>query len=56
MISSYPKSTGIPWVDGLSTGPPDLGCHMPREINRGARKLVRISTIIKKKIDIKVRG
>ena len=28
MVSSHPKSTGIPWVDGLSTGPPDLGCHM----------------------------
>ena len=26
-ISSHPKSTGIPRVDGLSTGPLDLGCH-----------------------------
>ena len=25
--SGHPKSTGIPLVDGLSTGPPDLGCH-----------------------------
>ena len=22
-----PKFTGIPWVDGLSTGPSDLGRH-----------------------------
>ena len=28
-VSSHPKSIGIPWVDGLSTGPPDLGCHRP---------------------------
>ena len=27
MISGHPKSTGIPRVDGLPTGPPDLGCH-----------------------------
>ena len=27
VISSHHKSTGIPRVDGLSTGPPDLGCH-----------------------------
>ena len=27
MVSGHPKSTGIPRVDGLSTGPPDLGCH-----------------------------
>ena len=27
MVSSHPKSTGIPWVDRFSTGPPDLGCH-----------------------------
>ena len=25
-ISSHPKSTIIPQVDRLSTGPPDLGC------------------------------
>ena len=25
--SGHLKSTGIPWVDGLSTGPPDLGHH-----------------------------
>ena len=25
MISGHPKSTGIPWVDGLLTGPSDLG-------------------------------
>ena len=27
MISGHPKSIGILRVDGLSTGPPDLGCH-----------------------------
>ena len=27
MVSGHSKSTGIPKVDGLSTGPPDLGSH-----------------------------
>ena len=27
MVSSHPKSIGISRVDGLSTGPLDLGCH-----------------------------
>ena len=27
VVSGHPKSIGIPRVDGLSTGPPDLGCH-----------------------------
>ena len=27
MVSGLPKSTEIPRVDGLSTGPLDLGCH-----------------------------
>ena len=27
VVSGNPKSTGIPQVDGLSTGPRDLGCH-----------------------------
>ena len=27
VVSDHPKSTGIPRVDGLSTGPPDLRCH-----------------------------
>ena len=27
VVSGHSKSTGIPRVDGLSTGPPDLGCH-----------------------------
>ena len=27
VVSSYPKSTGIPQVDRLSTRPSDLGCH-----------------------------
>ena len=25
VVLGHPKSTGIPRVDGLSTGPPDLG-------------------------------
>ena len=28
MVSGHPKSTGIPRVDGLSTGPPDFGRHI----------------------------
>ena len=27
VVSGHPKSTGIPQVDGLSMGTPDLGCH-----------------------------
>ena len=27
VVSGHPKSTGIPRVDGLSTGPSDLGHH-----------------------------
>ena len=27
VVSGHPKSTGIPRVDGLSTGPLDLGRH-----------------------------
>ena len=27
MVSGNPKSIEIPQVDGLSTGPRDLGCH-----------------------------
>ena len=27
VVSSNSKSTGIPQVDGLSMGPPDLGCY-----------------------------
>ena len=27
VVSGHPKSTGISRVDGLSTGPPDLGYH-----------------------------
>ena len=29
VVSDHPKSIGIPLVDGLSTGPPDLGRHIP---------------------------
>ena len=28
VVSGHPKSTGISRVDGLSTGPSDLGRHM----------------------------
>ena len=28
VVSDHPKSIGISRVDGLSTGPPDLGCHI----------------------------
>ena len=27
VVSGHPKSIGISPVDGLSTEPPDLGCH-----------------------------
>ena len=27
VVSGYPKSIGIPSVNELSTGSPDLGCH-----------------------------
>ena len=27
VVLGHPKSIGIPWVDRLSTGPPDLGRH-----------------------------
>ena len=27
VVSGNSKSIGIPQVDGLSTGPSDLGCH-----------------------------
>ena len=27
MVSGHPKSIGIPWVDGFSTGALDLGRH-----------------------------
>ena len=27
MVSGYSTSTSLPWVDGLSTDPRDLGCH-----------------------------
>ena len=29
VVLGYSKSMGITWVDGLSTGPPDLGLHNP---------------------------
>ena len=33
MVSGHPKSTGIPQVDGLSMGPPNLGCYSELEIS-----------------------
>ena len=35
VVSSYLKSTGIQRVDGLSTGPPDLGCHTGCRVTHG---------------------
>ena len=44
VVSGHPKSTGIPRVDRLSTGPPNLGFHrwyqslgkrLPKEIEFG---------------------
>ena len=39
VVSGHPKSIGIPRVDGLSTGPPHLGCHIigQRELLRPAK-------------------
>ena len=34
VVSGNPKSTGIPQVDELSTGPPDLECHNMVSENR----------------------
>ena len=35
MVSDNPKSTGIPQVDELSTGPPDLGRHsLPESVSQ----------------------
>ena len=31
VVSGHSKSTGILRVDGLSTGPPDLGCHSKKK-------------------------
>ena len=31
VVSGHSKSTGIPRVDGLSTGPSDLGCHKKKD-------------------------
>ena len=31
VVSSHSKATGIPRVDGLSMGPPDLGLHRVSE-------------------------
>ena len=31
VVSGHLKSIGIPWVDMLSTGPPNLWCHIPSD-------------------------
>ena len=35
VVSGHLKSTGIPQVDGLSTGSPDLGRHIREELGVG---------------------
>ena len=47
VVSGNPKSIGIPQVDGLSTGPPDLGCHNvgPSE-NEGEQLAVMASVLM----------
>ena len=42
IISNHPKSTGIPQVDGLSTGPPDLGRHTSVASCRGLQERKRM--------------
>ena len=37
VVSGHLKSTGIPRVDELSTGPSDLGCHIHVTINHELR-------------------
>ena len=32
VVWGHPKSTGILQVDGLSTGPPELGCHKSKPV------------------------
>ena len=50
VVSGHPKYTGIPWVDGLSTGPPNLGRHslgkrLPKELECGYPQVIpKIST------------
>ena len=51
MVSGNLKSTSIPWVDRLSTGPPDLELHnlvseLRQTISYGARVWVSISMIL----------
>ena len=38
MVSSHPKSTRIPRVDGFSMGPPDLGCYTIRRHLRSFKR------------------
>ena len=44
VVSGHPKSIGIPWVDGFSTGPPDLGCHRCNFL-----KKIKINGVYKRK-------
>ena len=43
VVSGHSKSTGIPRVDGLSTRPPDLGCHMNEVVAITWEQLMQIS-------------
>ena len=46
VISGYPKSTGIPWVDGLSTGPLGFGAsQMSLKQSKFRRKEVVLAFI-----------
>ena len=39
VVSDHSKSTGILRVDGLSMGPPDLGCHMKKHLQHKFQSL-----------------
>ena len=46
VVSGYPKSTGIPQVDGLSTRPPDLGRHTGHMSTSQNRPLLEIQIFV----------
>ena len=46
VVSGHPKSTGIPRVDGLSTGPPDLRCHRMRGTQHNRYSKIRYNTVL----------
>ena len=43
MVLGHPKSTRIPRVYGLSTRPPDLGCHRSHTMIKLKRHSVQMS-------------